>query len=178
MALTPEERAYQREYQRRRRAENPEKARETQRRSYVKNREKRLEQQRNAKTYKRWRAENPEKVRGYSLRRNHGMRPEGHTQMQEAQQGRCYLCGDPLPEDRGKVHIDHDHSHCPPGESCHYCRRGLACQPCNALIGLARDNPDRLRRIADNLETALADTGRRLADVATQGELFELGEAS
>lgn len=71
------------------------------------------------------------------------------------QDGKCYLCGDPL--DRTKyrgIHLDHDHSCCPLGRSCEKCRRGLSCQECNKLIGLAKDNPERLRRIADNLEVA------------------------
>jgi hypothetical protein len=79
------------------------------------------------------------------------------------QDGRCYLCGDPLPRDLRKTAVDHDHSCCPgpdpePGSgyvtSCGRCVRGIACSACNQLIALARDDPDRLRRIADNLEVA------------------------
>jgi hypothetical protein len=73
----------------------------------------------------------------------------------ETQGGKCYLCGDDLQRDVPKaVHLDHDHSCCPLARSCERCRRGLACQDCNRLIGWAKDDPDRLRRIADGLEAA------------------------
>lgn len=75
--------------------------------------------------------------------------------LSEQQDGRCYLCGDPL--QHGKplaVHLDHDHRCCPTGRSCARCRRGLTCHYCNVAVGQAFDDPDRLRRIADNLEHA------------------------
>jgi ribosomal protein L37AE/L43A len=73
----------------------------------------------------------------------------------EAQGGKCYLCGDELRPDQPRaIHLDHDHSCCPLARSCERCRRGLACKDCNRLIGIARDDPDRLRRIADGLERA------------------------
>ncbi len=73
----------------------------------------------------------------------------------ELQGGLCYLCGDPLERTKFRgVHLDHDHSCCKLGYSCEKCRRGLSCPDCNILIGRAKDDPDRLRRIADNLEKA------------------------
>jgi hypothetical protein len=83
----------------------------------------------------------------------------------DAQDGKCYLCGDELRagKERG-VHLDHDHKCHPLARSCAVCRRGLACPGCNALIGHAKDDPARLRRIADNLERANAGVEeRRLA---------------
>lgn len=85
-----------------------------------------------------------------------------------AQEGKCYLCGDPL--DRSKyrgIHLDHDHACCGPVRSCEKCRRGLACPHCNTLIGWARDDPDRLRRIADNLEAANALVRKRRDEAET-----------
>jgi len=70
------------------------------------------------------------------------------------QDRRCYLCDDPLSLDKG--HIDHDHGCCPSQRSCSRCRRGIACLQCNVLIGMAKDDPERLRRIAKNLERAQA----------------------
>lgn len=82
-----------------------------------------------------------------------------------AQDGCCYLCGDPLDrESYRRVHLDHSHLCCPLGRSCAKCRRGLACRDCNRLIGGVADDPDRLRRIADNLEAANADVARRMAE--------------
>lgn len=81
-----------------------------------------------------------------------------------AQKGLCYLCSDPLDREAAKaIHLDHDHRCCPLGRSCERCRRGLACKDCNRLIGIARDNPARLRHIADALEAANALVSERLA---------------
>src|SRR6185312_16910761 len=64
----------------------------------------------------------------------------------DAQQGLCYLCGDPLStESYRDIHVDHDHTCCPKGRTCAFCRRGLACDRCNMLIGAAGDDPDLLR---------------------------------
>jgi hypothetical protein len=98
-----------------------------------------------------------------NLWRNHRMRLADWAAMWSAQQGRCYLCGDPLSVEKNQTHIDHDHSCCPPRTSCSFCRRGLACGACNAIIGHARDDPARLRRIADSLELAIPEACMRLA---------------
>lgn len=170
MALTADERrAYNKEYARRWRAENRDRDRENGRRHYAANREREQEKAR------RREAENRENTPDYTrIKRHRGLQPEDLGRMFEMQQGRCYLCGDLLPAERRKWHIDHDHRCCPqPGRSCRYCRRGLACHHCNVVIGMALDDPGRLRRVADNLETAMADVTRRFADKAVQGALFE-----
>ena len=60
----------------------------------------------------------------------------------EQQRGKCYLCGIYLVPGAGSaVALDHDHRCCPAQKSCKYCRRGLACDYCNTLIGLANDDP-------------------------------------
>lgn len=101
--------------------------------------------------------------------RNYGMsRYELHT-LYLQQDGRCYLCGDPLPTNLAKTVIEHDHSCCGLGGSCGQCVRGIACSPCNRLIAAANDDPDRLRRIADNLEAANRMLGRRYAALANSG---------
>ena len=95
------------------------------------------------------------------------------------QDGKCYLCGDPLDREafRG-INLDHDHSCCPLGRSCETCRRGLACPHCNKLIGHAQDDPDRLRRIANSLEAANALVHERMrdSDLEKRGVLFDLEE--
>jgi hypothetical protein len=48
------------------------------------------------------------------------------------------------------------------------CRRGLACNRCNTLIGTVADDPELLRRIAGNLELVLAATALRLAEKPEQ----------
>lgn len=81
----------------------------------------------------------------------------------DAQDGKCYLCGDNLDtEGYRKIHLDHDHRCCPNGKTCEKCRRGLACHTCNVAIGLVRDNPARLHFMADNLAAAIALVDERL----------------
>jgi hypothetical protein len=103
-------------------------------------------------------------------RDHHGMQPEDWTRMWAAQGGRCYLCGEELALEQ--AHVDHDHGCCPKGWSCQICRRGLACLHCNTAIGSARDDPARLRRMADALEAAQAVVNeRKLAGPPTYSQL-------
>ena len=85
----------------------------------------------------------------------YGVSLERLTAMLAAQDGGCYLCGEPLDvtAPRG-VHVDHDHNCCRGSGSCGTCVRGLACENCNVGIGRFGDDPDRMRRVADNLEMA------------------------
>lgn len=92
----------------------------------------------------------------------YGLTPERVAELLEAQQGCCYLCGEPLEVGKPRsIHIDHDHSCCRGRRSCGTCIRGLACHPCNTGIGAFGDNPERMRRVADNLEMA----NRRLREM-------------
>jgi len=71
--------------------------------------------------------------------------------------GECYLCGDTLIE--GQICMDHDHSYScrhHPKSYCEICIRGVACHACNVLIGYTKEDPDRLHRIADNLDKTKA----------------------
>lgn len=109
-------------------------------------------------------------LRERQLWRKHGLRPEGVAKIWERQGGKCYLCSEPI--DLAEVHIDHDHRHCPPGYSCHICRRGLAHHLCNTGIGAGADDPERLRRWADSLEAAQRDFAARFAARSEQLDLF------
>lgn len=140
---------------------DPEKARAQRRAWYAQNQGK---ERANARVrYTRTREEmlQASEVRRYRAR--HGMRPEDWADLWNAQDGRCYLCGDQLADGKGKVHIDHDHSHCPRNRSCKVCRRGLSCNRCNQAIGLAADDPDRMERMAANLRTAKLGVAQRMA---------------
>lgn len=127
---------------------------------------------------KAWRAANPDRVWGHSLRSNHDMTPEQWFAMLMEQGGNCYLCGKPLPDDRAKVAIDHDHGHCGPDRSCGKCRRGLAHHACNTGIGLFMDDPELLRVVADNLERVKEITAAVLLTAPVQETLFAGGELS
>ncbi len=127
---------------------------------------------------RRWRASQPPAaVAAFLAKRREAWRIARQAlirQFWDAQDGRCYLCGDPLPEVTDhEVHLDHDHGCCRKGtRGCAICRRGLACLPCNLLIGYGKDDPDRLRRIADGLEAASAAVRERMAAAPRQGTLL------
>jgi Recombination endonuclease VII len=114
---------------------------------------------------RRWRERNP----GYRATRKtvlgsmsaadlkwmYGLTPDRVADLAVEQDNACYLCGEPLDWDNPrKIHVDHDHSCCRGRRSCGTCVRGLACHPCNTAIGLLGDDPERMRRVADNLEMA------------------------
>ena len=80
----------------------------------------------------------------------------------QAQDGRCYLCERPMGPDLMAV-IEHDHRCCPNGKSCAICRRGLACERCNWLLGLAGDDPDLLELAARNFRPVSDAVTARLA---------------
>lgn len=94
----------------------------------------------------------------------------------EDQDGLCYLCGSPLPADRSKMAMDHDHRHCKAHQSCSICRRGLAHIGCNTAIGIFGDDPEVIRRVADNLERAQAAFKERLRKAHQVLPLFEIDD--
>ena len=104
----------------------------------------------------------------------HGLTPERFAEIWREQGGCCYLCARPLSDDLKRVHVDHDHSSCPPGRSCAACRRGLACMTCNNAIGLLEDDPDLMERVATALRAARAQARQRIAARPVQGELYAL----
>lgn len=95
-----------------------------------------------AKLSREARARNPEAAaryqRDYRLKR-YGVGPLEYELMVERAGGACEACGA-----RGELHVDH----------CHTTRRGrgMLCPPCNKALGLVRDDPARLRALADYLE--------------------------
>jgi hypothetical protein len=114
-------------------------------------------------------AANRDKLLAYTLRTDHGLRPDQWAALWDAQDGRCYLCGEPMIQGGASgACIDHDHSCCPEKRSCPVCRRGLACAGCNTSIGLAQDDPARLRRMADALEAANLLVNERKAEAGEQ----------
>ncbi len=105
-----------------------------------------------------------------ALKYMYGITPERRQQMIDSQNGCCYLCGDPLDTERKHgTHVDHDHDCCAGRRSCGACVRGIAHGLCNAASGAFGDNPERLRRAADNLEAA--NRRVRAGRVTAQGQL-------
>lgn len=68
---------------------------------------------------------------------------------------RCAACGRVFDDSlSGRACIDHDHSCCPDGYSCHQCRRGLICSNCNVALGHVKDDTSTLRGLIQYLEGA------------------------
>ncbi len=84
--------------------------------------------------------------RGRWLR--HGLDPDKAIKMLASG---CAICQAPFtrPED---AKVDHDHAHCPGQTGCAVCVRALLCNGCNATIGFAEEDADRLRRAAAYIE--------------------------
>lgn len=117
--------------------------------------ERRKESQR--ERYRRLVEQDPEYSRWVHMKARYGLDRESFDAMVAAQGGCCYLCGDPLELDKPRrIHVDHDHSCCGPKRQklCGSCVRGLSCEPCNKGIGTFGDDPERMRRVAGNLEMA------------------------
>ena len=95
--------------------------------------------------------------------------PDEYARMYGDQDGLCYLCLRPLPDDRRAVHVDHDHTCCDPGprgrdtDSCRYCRRGLTHERCNQIWGLAKEDGELLRIMAREGERVRDETRQRIA---------------
>lgn len=76
--------------------------------------------------------------RGYHLRSRYGITQADYDALLDAQRGRCAGCGE-KPRGGGRANanrllfVDHDHE---TGAI-----RGLLCQPCNAIVGLAYERP-------------------------------------
>lgn len=70
--------------------------------------------------------------------------------MYDAQGGVCKICGQPDTTKRNCLHIDH----------CHATGvvRGLLCQPCNLMLGHAKDNVDTLARAVAYLNGSREDS--------------------
>jgi hypothetical protein len=146
------------------RQRNPEKTRASDRENYERHRDSKLA---NMRSYRE------RGLKRVSTRRSaHAMQPEDWAESWVSQDGRCYLCREPFSSNPRQVQVDHDHSHCPQGQSCRICRRGLACGRCNLLIGQLNDSPALLRSIADALEAANLAVAQRKATAHIQDALF------
>lgn len=68
------------------------------------------------------------------------------------QGGVCAACGSSHSGAIGKDWgVDHDHACCSGKKTCGKCVRGILCNPCNLILGLAKDNPKILDALASYL---------------------------
>jgi Recombination endonuclease VII len=132
-----------------------------------------------------WRAANPEKQKASertsrlrnpnaNARRNHG----DWQPWWDKQGGLCAFCNKPLPPERSKIAMDHDHACCPGQMSCAYCRRGLAHGKCNKAIGMLGDDPELITAVAVNFARLHAETRQRIAQKGQDALPFDNKEAS
>lgn len=95
----------------------------------------------------RGRAANPEQYRRQQwvarLRRVYGMTPEDYALMLAEQGGVCAVCREPEVIVK-TMPVDHDHD---TGVV-----RGILCTPCNTTLGKMKEDPERLRALADYIE--------------------------
>lgn len=140
MTRTDAQRAYDREWKRRHRAENPG-ALTRQYQTWGQLNPDKLVAYR-----KKWALENPVKVRDAGYRRNYGLTYEAVRQMWLAQESRCACCDAEIIFPHKSTHVDH----------CHVTGkvRGVVCHQCNAILGYARDSADTLRRAVAYLKGA------------------------
>lgn len=79
-------------------------------------------------------------VRKLHLDRTYGMTVEQYEALSAQQGGRCAGC---LGTRRYNLHVDHDHRT--------GLVRGLLCASCNKVLGMVRDDPNRLYRLTNYL---------------------------
>lgn len=85
----------------------------------------------------------------YNRAKKYGITPERIDEMYDEQDGRCAVCRTPIGAD---CHIDHDHECCAGYRSCGECVRGLLCNSCNLMLGMAKDSIPTLLAAAEYLQ--------------------------
>ena len=83
-----------------------------------------------------------------SIRASYGITRAEWEWLLASQNGKCALCGG---TDTKRLSVDHDHTCHPGGRACKQCIRGMLCDICNRLIGLAETRPLVRARFADYL---------------------------
>jgi hypothetical protein len=77
----------------------------------------------------------------------YGITPEEYRKLYDAQGGKCFICQKATGMTR-KLAVDHDHKI---GEGKREAIRGLLCDTCNKILGIAEDKPDLFLRAIDYL---------------------------
>ena len=120
-----------------------------------------------------WCQRHPEKAKLKARRdaitkrfKKHGISQEQYEALLTRQQGVCAACGEVPITTSVKANavsfdrfvIDHDRKCCNGEKSCGSCIRGLICTTCNVAVGMVRDSPDKLRKLAEYLESYISRT--------------------
>lgn len=93
----------------------------------------------------KWHSRNKAKVRKYErkskLKRLYGISAEEYDEMFKRQGGKCFICSGPPKGRFNRLNVDHCHK---TGKI-----RSLLCFPCNAAIGMAKEDRVILMRMAE-----------------------------
>ena len=81
------------------------------------------------------------------IKQKYGLTPKTFYELLESQGGCCRVCRGHDPGNKYGWHIDHCHSSNKV--------RAILCHYCNTALGHAKENPDRLRALADYIEGKL-----------------------
>lgn len=133
------------------------------------------ERQRSRDSYRANRDVRIQKAREYALAYL-SLKKQAIFEFWQRQDGRCYLCEEPVALESAV--LEHDHRCCPRGRFCRYCVRGAACYSCNIAIGHAKDDPERLERLARNLRIKQALVTVAISERPEQMLLFPEGGAA
>lgn len=106
-------------------------------------------------------AEHPECVRRSDLKYHYGLTLSEFNAMLAEQQGKCAICEKPMEQ----VVVEHDHR---TGRV-----RGLACNPCNWMLGHAREDPEILERGAAYLRAHGASNAPTSALLRSAGQRWQ-----
>ena len=101
------------------------------------------------KSNRKWRRNNSERMaelrRADHYKVKYNITIEDYDNMLEAQDNGCAICGKTPEDNRGRLHVDHDHE---TGEI-----RGLLCGNCNKALGLFQDDITSLRSAINYLRS-------------------------
>lgn len=137
--------AYQREWK----LKNPDKVKASRERQ----REKTPEHTR--LSAKKWAKENYKRRKGYNLKRMYGIDRQAYDAMLKAQNGLCAICHKAETTTRNgtlcELVVDHDHI---TGKV-----RKLLCNKCNVGLGMLEENSDRMRQMAEYIDSFAEKSG-------------------
>ena len=100
-----------------------------------------------AASRRRYRENNPEKVAIADIRRRYFLSEDSAKELYERSMGTCDSCGDEWDPEKYKNRrfcVDHDHD---TGAI-----RGILCMPCNAALGLLKDDKEVVRKLLSYIE--------------------------
>lgn len=110
----------------------------------------------NSKRVQQHAKNNPEmfkkRIRKYAIKK-YGIEYSDYLEIIKKQGNRCAICKISFEDIKKQPHIDHDHSCCSKNaQSCGKCVRGVLCNKCNSILGLANDDIMLLEKAMEYLQ--------------------------